>query len=198
MGKIFCIMGKSSSGKDTIFRLLSEENIYGLKEVVIYTTRPKRNNETHGVEYYFINKNELDSWNREGKVIESRCYDTVHGKWYYSTIDDGQVNIKSGDNYLVISTLESFVNIRGYYGKENVLPIYIDIDDGLRLQRALDREREQSHPKYEEMCRRFLADSKDFSSENLENAKINRNFENYNLDSVLDEIKDFISQNIGK
>lgn len=196
MGKIFCIMGKSSSGKDTIFRLLCEENTYGLKEVVSYTTRPKRSNETNGVEYYFIDKNELDTWNTEGKVIESRCYNTIHGDWYYSTIDDGQIDIKSGENYLVISTLESFVSIRNYYGKENVLPIYIDIDNGLRLHRALEREREQAHPKYEEMCRRFLADSKDFSDENLEKAGITRSFENYNLDKVLDEIKVFIERNI--
>lgn len=196
MGKIFCIMGKSSSGKDTIFRLLCEENTYGLKEVVSYTTRPKRSNETNGVEYYFIDKNGLDTWNKEGKVIESRCYNTIHGDWYYSTIDDGQINIESGENYLVISTLESFVSIRDYYGKDNVLPIYIDIDNGLRLHRALEREREQAQPKYEEMCRRFLADSKDFSDENLEKAGITISFENYNLDKVLDEIKVFIGENI--
>ena len=196
MGKIFCIMGKSSSGKDTIFRLLSEENSHGLKDVVIYTTRPKRANETVGVEYFFLTKEELDIWDREGKVIETRCYDTVHGKWYYSTIDDGQVDIKSGENYLIISTLESFTNIKNYYGEQNVLPIYIDIDNGLRLQRALDREREQSAPKYEEMCRRFLADSKDFSDENLKLAGVTKSFENYNLDNAIDEIKSFISNNI--
>ena len=196
MGKIFCIMGKSSSGKDTIFKLLIEENIQELKEVVSYTTRPIRTNETDGVEYYFINKKELEDWTSKGKVIETRCYDTVHGKWYYSTIDDGQIDLNSSRNYLIISTLESFVGIRDYYGIENVLPIYIDIDDGLRLQRALDREREQLQPKYEEMCRRFIADSIDFSEENLKLAGISRRFKNYNLDNVLDEIKDFISREI--
>ena len=70
MGKIFCIMGKSSSGKDTIFKLLVEENTHNLKEVVSYTTRPIRNNETHGVEYFFINKDGLEVWTGRGKVIE--------------------------------------------------------------------------------------------------------------------------------
>ena len=193
MGKIFCIMGKSSSGKDTIFKLLIEENIQELKEVISYTTRPIRTNETNGVEYYFINKEELDTWTSKGKIIETRCYNTAHGKWYYSTIDDGQIDLNSNRNYLIISTLESFTGIRDYYGKENVLPIYIDIDDGLRLQRALDREREQSEPKYEEMCRRFIVDSADFSEENLKSAGVSRKFKNYNLDDVLDEIKEFIS-----
>lgn len=196
MGKIFCLMGKSSSGKDTIFKLLNEENTYGLKDVVIYTTRPIRANETDGVEYFFITKEELEAFEKEGKVIECRCYDTVHGKWYYTTIDDGQIDIKSGDNYFIITTLEGFVDIRKYYGKENVLPIYIDIDDGARLQRALEREREQALPKYEEMCRRFLADSKDFSKENLKVAGVDRSFENYNLDKAISEIENFISENI--
>ena len=196
MGKIFCIMGKSSSGKDTIFKLLIEENIQQLKEVVSYTTRPIRTNETDGVEYYFISKEELDKWTSKDKIIETRCYDTAYGKWYYSTIDDGQIDLKSSKNYLIISTLESFIGIRDYYGTENVLPIYIDIDDGLRLQRALDREREQSQPKYEEMCRRFIADSIDFSEENLKLAGISRRFKNYNLDNVLDEIKEFISREV--
>ena len=196
MGKIFCIMGKSSSGKDTIFKLLIEESIEALKEVVIYTTRPIRTNETHGVEYYFIDRNGLEQWTSAGKVIEVRCYNTAHGEWFYSTIDDGQIDLESNQNYLIISTLESFIGIRDYYGAENVLPIYIDIDDGARLQRALDREREQSQPKYEEMCRRFIADSADFSEKNLEEAGVNRSFENYNLDKALDEIKEFISESI--
>lgn len=196
MGKIFCIMGKSSSGKDTIFRLLSEENNYGLKEVIGYTTRPKRINETNGIEYYFINEENLNKWQNAGKVIETRCYNTIYGKWYYSTIDDGQIDILSGENYITISTLESFISMKSYYGNKNVLPIYIDIDNGLRLQRALDREKEQLEPKYEELCRRFLADSKDFSEENLEKAEIFKSFENYNLDKVLNEIKMYIEESI--
>lgn len=195
MGKIFCIMGKSGCGKDTIFKRLSMENTENLKEVVIYTTRPKRSNETEGVEYHFISKEELDNWKKQDKVIESRCYNTVHGDWYYSTIDDGQIELEK-DNYLIIITLEAFMNFKKYYGEENVIPIYIGIDDGVRLQRALDREREQQIPKYEELCRRFLADSKDFSEEKLKEAKITRVFENYNLEKVLYEIKGFIREEI--
>lgn len=195
MGKIFCIMGKSSSGKDTIFKLLNEEDTEGLKDVVIYTTRPKRNNETNGLEYYFIDKEELSMWKSKGKVIESRCYNTIYGEWHYSTIDDGQIELDK-NNYLIIITLEAYIDLKKYYGDENVVPIYIGIDDGLRLQRALDREREEQNPKYDEMCRRYLADSKDFSKDNLEKAGITRIFENYNLDKAIDEIKLFIREQI--
>lgn len=83
------------------------------------------------------------------------------GIWKYFTVDDGHVNFSSG-NYLVIGTLESYEKLRKYYGEAFVLPIYIEVDDGLRLQRALDRERMQDKPKYSEMCRRFLADEGGF------------------------------------
>lgn len=197
MGKIFCIMGKSSCGKDTIFKLLNEENTEGLKEVVIYTTRPKRDNETEGLEYHFINEEELLEWKRKGKVIESRCYNTVYGDWHYSTIDDGQIELEK-NNYLIIITLEAYNDLKKYYGENNVIPIYIEIDDGLRLQRSLEREREEKNPKYDEMCRRYLADSKDFSKDNLDKAGITRCFENYNLDKVIEEIKLFIKEKINQ
>ena len=69
MGKIFCLMGKSSSGKDTIFSKIKNDKDLNLKPVVSYTTRPKRINETQGVEYFFINKEDLDKFENENKVI---------------------------------------------------------------------------------------------------------------------------------
>lgn len=97
----------------------------------------------------------------QGKVIEDRAYDTVYGIWRYFTVDDGQIDLAE-QNYLMIGTLEAYEKMITYYGREAILPVYIELDDGVRLQRALDRELGQEKPKYEEMCRRFLADSADF------------------------------------
>lgn len=177
MGSIYCIMGKSSSGKDTIFKLLLDKGDLDLKRIVSYTTRPIRSNEKPGDEYNFVSIEEKDKLVEAGKVIEIRKYDTVHGPWFYFTVDDGQIDLSKND-YLVIGTVESFVKIRDYYGKDAVLPIYIEVDDGLRLSRALERERSQEHPKYEEMCRRFLADQQDFSQENLDAAQVSNVFKN--------------------
>ena len=94
MGKIFCLMGKSSSGKDTIFKELNEDKELNLKPIVSYTTRPKRINETDGVEYFFIDKNQLDKYKEENKVIEQRVYHTVDGDWYYCTINDKQIDLE--------------------------------------------------------------------------------------------------------
>lgn len=197
MGSIYCIMGKSSSGKDTIFKLLLGREDLQLNRIVSYTTRPIRSNEKPGEEYNYVSIEEKDKLLEDGKVIEIRKYDTVHGPWFYFTVDDGKIDLENND-YLVIGTVESFTKIRDYYGDDVVLPIYIEVDDGLRLSRALERERQQASPKYEEMCRRFLADQQDFSEEKLKAARVTNLFNN-DEDSVKtsEKIAQFIKKRRG-
>ena len=185
MGKIFYLMGKSASGKDTIYKRVKEQ-VPELKTIVIYTTRPIREGERDGVEYFFVNENQLQELQQAGKVIELRQYNTIHGPWKYFTVDDGQFD--RDDHLVAIGTLESYVQLKKYFGEEKVVPFYIEVEDGLRLERALSRERAQSEPKYEEMCRRFLADSADFSEENLQKAGINRKYFNIDMDKCISEI----------
>lgn len=99
-------------------------------------------------------------------MIEHRAYHTCHGLWRYFTVDDGQIDLDTKD-YICIGTLESYESTKAYFGQDRLLPVLIELDDGARLQRALDRERKQEQPKYEEMCRRFLADSEDFRRSGL-------------------------------
>ena len=190
MGRIFYIMGKSSSGKDTIYKRLSERRP-DMKRIIPYTTRPVREGETDGVEYFFVYQKRLNDLMDEGRVIEVRSYDTKCGIWTYFTADDGQINLDRHD-YLVIGTLVSYRALRDYFGSDKLVPIYIEVEDGLRLYRALQRERKEKVPKYAEMCRRFLADSEDFSEDNLRKAGIERRFENLDLDACLEEINRYI------
>ena len=187
-------MGKSSTGKDTIFKKLLSDRELDLKNVVSYTTRPRRANETDGVEYHFVDTAKRDDLQSQGKIIELRTYNTCYGPWDYFTVDDGQVNIDEKD-YIVIGTLESYEKIRDYYGKNKILPIYIEVEDGIRLQRALNREKKQKHPKYNEMCRRFLTDDEDFSGEKLKKAGVNRIFKNIVIKDTVNEIKEYIRSN---
>jgi len=191
MSKIYYMMGKSSTGKDTLYKRIFANEELQLKTVVLYTTRPIRDGEREGVEYFFCDEKKVEELEAAGKVIERRDYHTIHGIWTYFTVDDGQIDLEKQD-YLIIGTLESYQKIREYYGKEFVVPIYIEVEDGVRLQRALNRELEQVVPKYEEMCRRFLADSKDFSEENLKNAEIDKRFINGDLDETEAEIVAYI------
>lgn len=187
MGKIFFILGKSSSGKDTIFQKIKENNELGLKTVVGYTTRPMRENEVDGEEYFFVDRDRLEELKNEDKVIESRDYNTVHGIWSYFTVDDGQIDLDQ-DNYLYIGTLESYEQVRNFYGEDKVIPIYIEVEQGERLRRAVLREIEQSEPKYEELCRRFLADEQDFREEEINRLGIEKKYMNEDLDSCVAEI----------
>lgn len=185
MNCIFYIMGKSSSGKDTIYnRIRLEEN---LLPVVLYTTRPMRENEENGREYHFVDRACFDKMKSEDKVIEERIYNTIHGEWIYFTSKDS-IDLEKG-NCIGIGTLESYVKIKEHFG-EAVVPIYIEVEDGLRLARAVERERLQTNPKYAELCRRFLADSSDFSEEKLKEAGISRRFSNEGeIEECIDEIK---------
>lgn len=191
MGKIFCLMGKSNSGKDTIFKEIMNDKDLELKAIVSYTTRPRRINETDGVEYYFINEQRLIEYRNLGKIIEERKYNTVNGPWYYSTIDDGQIDLEK-NNYLLIVTLDAYKNIKAHYGKENVVPFYIELDDGVRLERAIKREREQHNSNYDELCRRFLADNSDFSLDKLKACNVEKYYINDNLIECVDNIKNDI------
>lgn len=184
-------MGKSSTGKDSFYKKLMKDPKLGLKNIVMYTTRPIRAGEKDGVEYHFVKEQELFELQSQGKVIECRSYDTVHGIWYYFTVDDRQIDLKNHP-YIMIGTLESYLACRAYFGKETLKPIYIEVDDGVRLQRALDRERAQDPPKYQEMCRRYLADSEDFSEDKIKEAEIERRFINDDFDRCLEEISDYI------
>lgn len=191
MGKIVYLMGKSSTGKDTIFKELLRTGTIALKTIVPYTTRPIRAGEQNGVEYFFTDENGFQRLLAEGKMIEAREYHTVHGLWRYFTVDDGQIQLES-QSYIMIGTLEAYRKMKNYFGEDRLLPVLIELDDGVRLQRALDRERKQEHPRYEEMCRRFLADSADFSEEKIAEAGISRRFYNDDLQRCLREILEYI------
>ena len=191
MGKIFYIMGKSASGKDKIYSILLADRELDLRKMVLYTTRPVREGEENGKQYFFTDDKKLEEFRKSGKLIESRSYHTVHGIWTYFTADDGQVKLNEAD-YLGIGTLESYRQLKEYYGEENVLPIYIQVEDGERLRRALVREQKQEEPKYSEMCRRFLADQEDFSEKNVIDAGIGIRFENDDLDICVKNISNYI------
>ena len=185
MSKIFYLMGKSASGKDTIYKKIKEQ-MPQLRTIVIYTTRPIREGETDGVEYFFVDDVRRAELEKAGKVIELREYNTVHGIWKYFTVDDGQFD--EDGHVLAIGTLESYQKMRKYFGDDKMVPFYIEVEDGLRLDRALAREHKQKEPKYEEMCRRFLADSLDFAPEKLAEAGIEKKYQNIDIEICIEEI----------
>ncbi len=191
MGKLFCMMGKSASGKDSLFSRLMADETLGLHQIVPYTTRPIRIKEVQGREYHFVSQERFEQMLAEGKVIEHRTYQTVNGPWHYFTADDGQIDLSAG-SFMLIGTLEAYLKLVAYFGQENVVPLYVEVEDGDRLERALRRERKQAVPNYAEVCRRFLADSEDFSEEKLADAKIGERFVNEDRDVCFQALADAV------
>ena len=189
MGKLFYIMGKSASGKDTIYQKLLENPELHFRRLIIYTTRPIRDGEKYGQEYYFVNEDEFQCLKASGKIIEDRGYESVYGLWRYFTVDN--MNLEKY-NYLGIGTLESYEQLKKYYGENKVCPVYIEVEDGMRLKRAIAREETQEIPKYEEMCRRFLADSQDFSEANIKAAGMSRRFQNMDFITCMSDIEKYV------
>lgn len=191
MSRIFYLMGKSASGKDSVYRGLMKR--FSFEKIVMYTTRPMRQGEKDGVQYYFTDEARYRKLLEDGKVIESRCYQTVHGPWIYYTVDDGSIHRDGKEQYLIIGTLESYEKLKGYFGADMLVPVYLEVDNGLRLERALAREKAEAVPHYSEMCRRYLADEEDFSEEKLKAAGVNRRFANERLEQCLGEIEAYIN-----
>ena len=187
MGRIFYIMGKSATGKDTVFKELLKRRPE-LTTVVPYTTRPIREGETDGVEYFFTSSEKLEQFKNSGKIVELRTYETVMGPWSYFTMDDGQFDIHGEGDCLMIGTLESYEKMCRYYGNGALVPVYRAVPDGIRLLRAVKREGKQKNPNYREVCRRYLADEDDFSEELLSRLRIGKRFSNTDLEACLEEI----------
>lgn len=205
MSNFIYIMGKSASGKDTIYKKLQENikiNIY-----IPYTTRPQREGEQQGKDYNFITNQEFRKFQNQNKVMEYRSYNTIKANgekdiWTYATIDDEQW--KAQGSFMSIGTLESYTNILKYLKEHpeknlNMVPVYIYIDEIERRKRALEREKKEQNPNIKEMERRLKADNIDFSEEKLKQAQITEaeTFENYDLQICVNKILDYIKTKEG-
>lgn len=146
--KVICILGKAGSGKDTLKKYLCDNYGEIFSPLVTYTTRPKRENEIDGRDYYFISEEE---WQKR-EWFESLTFNN----WHYSS---------SLESFLRDKITVAIVTPKGcrfYLSKREleVVGVYqLLISDKGRLLRQLKRETE---PDCKEICRRFLADEEDF------------------------------------
>ncbi len=193
MAKLICLLGKSCSGKDTIYKKLLQNPELDLVPLVTYTTRPMRAGEQEGREYHFTDEEGFRSLKEQGRIIEDRSYDTVYGLWRYFTVDDGTFTPDGKNVIAAAGTIPAFLRLRDRFGAENTCPVMIETEDGIRLERAMRREKKQTSPRYKEMCRRFITDSEDFDAEKLKSAGIDNIFmNNVDLDKCVEEVAAFI------
>lgn len=191
--KIVFFIGPSSSGKDTFFaKTLS---LYEVCSIVLLTTRPPRPGEVDGREYYFITNEKMDFLDINNELIERRDYNTMNGKWSYAT-SKGAIDLENY-NYLTPNTWVAYQKFLEVYSKECLIPIYFQLDKGIRLQRALDRERQSTKSDYAEMCRRFLADEQDFTDDMITLYKPFIIDNNGNMKETMEQIDNIMVRKLG-
>lgn len=154
--KIVCIMGEAGSGKDTLLKKVLAARKDSLNEIVSCTTRPPREGEKNGVNYYFYTVDEFTDKVKNNEMLEY----TAFNNWLYGTSYDAlskeKVNI-GVFNPSGIKNIQSKNNIETYV-------FWIQSKPKTRLLRQLNRETE---PNVNEIIRRFGADEQDFNHINF-------------------------------
>ncbi len=164
MKKLYILMGKSAAGKDTVMsRVIAE----GMPKKITHTTRPMRENEENGREYFFETEETHNQALKNNTILEQRVYNTTKGLWYYWS----DTSPLEAERTVTVSTLEGYKKLKAFYG-DAAIPVYIYCRDDIRMERLLKREEAQKNPDYKEICRRFIADSRDFGEELLLDAGV--------------------------
>lgn len=161
MYKIVTLSGKAGAGKDRlmqeVLKVLREESPeFTINEIVSCTTRPMREGEVDGKNYYFLTHEEFAERLADGTMVEA----TIFNDWCYGSClehmhEDG-INI-GVYNPEGVAILQSIPDIMVY-------SIFVDAPYKVRLLRQLNRE---ENPDVKEIIRRFGADEADFSPDNL-------------------------------
>ncbi len=129
------ISGPSGAGKDTVVRLMKERGL-PFHFVVTATTRPKREEEVEGRDYFFVSKDEFARMIENDELLE---YAVVYGD--YKGIPRRQVleALKSGKDLIMRLDVQGAETVKKELG--DVTMIFITTRNGEELERRL-RKRE--------------------------------------------------------
>lgn len=116
-------MGGSGCGKDSIVQQLSQ---YGYKQVISYSTRPRREGE--GDTHIFINPKEVEQYKPN-----IAAYTRIGEYEYFTTVDQ----LKEVDLYVIDA--EGYKYLKDTIKDIKFIPIYINVSEKDRFQRALKR-----------------------------------------------------------
>ena len=194
MCKLFCLLGKSGAGKDTLFEQITHSPDFcgRISPVVLYTTRPKRENEACGKHYHFVSEQQMDELERRGQIIEKRQYDTVHGVWHYFT---AAFELPERGDLITITTPHGTKKLAGKVGAQNMVLIHLVADGKTRLERSIIRESKQANPNYSEVCRRYLSDEHDFAGADFSGFTMFEIDANLSPDDAFAAFKDIYNKN---
>ena len=181
MKRIIAFIGKAGAGKDSVAKALYQQ-LPNSHMMVSCTTRPKRDYEVEGVDYYFLTGEEFAEKVLANEMLEATCFND----WFYGTPVD---TLQDGWNIGVFNPtgIESLMD----YAKTSIdvllYPFYIQASDKTRLMRQLTRE---ENPDVKEIIRRYSADEMDFADidDNTLPIYIINNDGDTTIQDVVDEI----------
>ena len=160
MTEIIAIVGPSGSGKDTIFNeVLARTST--TNKIVYCTTRPKRENEIQGKDYYFYSDEEFIKLLEEDKFLTVTCFNN----WYYGVLKE---SLSTDKINIGVFNPRDVQNIEDTIDEDSdiFLTVYlVETSDKNRLMRQLARE---TAPDIDEIIRRYGTDKKDFQFYNLD------------------------------
>jgi guanylate kinase len=180
LNKLYCLLGKSASGKSTIERLLEEK---GLKRLISCTTRPMREKEQHGTDYFYISEQEFESFKNNNKLLEY----TEYRGWHYG-LSIEQIDMNDDKDYIAVIEPHGYRMIKEQLG-DKAIGIYITVQDKERLIRALNRE---IFPDVDEVVRRFISDKELFKGIEKD---IDYIFDNWYSYEVVNQIMRVVEEN---
>ena len=164
--KILALIGESGSGKDTIMQKVLELRP-DLHEIVSCTSRPMREGEREGVNYYYYTPENFISKIEGGQMLEHTFFNNWHYGTSYDSVREDVVNVGVFNPY----------GIRQLIQRDDVelIVVYVRRSAKQRLLGQLNRE---DNPNVSEIVRRAAADEQDFA---------HLDFDHYTIDNEIYE-----------
>ena len=156
MYKIIALIGKAGSGKDTMMHRVLERNP-NLHEIVSCTTRPRREGEVEGVNYFYLTPEQFGYKVLHDEMLEATCFND----WFYGTSYESLRSDVTNIGVFNPAGIESLL------GRKDVVVhvFYVTASPKNRLLRQLNREKD---PDVDEIIRRYKADEIDFADLDFE------------------------------
>ena len=105
----FIISGPSGAGKTTLYRM-ALEGIEGIRHSVSYTTRPRREGEVSGRDYWFVDDATFDRMIEKREFIE---HASIHGHRYGTARRDLEAMLDGGLDVILEIDVQGARSLRG-------------------------------------------------------------------------------------
>lgn len=158
MKKVFLVLGKSGSGKDTLLNNILESGELDLKRVIRETSRPRRTYEQDGLQYHF--KTEKVMRERMGEYLEWDCFND----WFYATHPEA---LKDGNNFIMTGSPSTLMMLKRFSSEIELNAIFLNVSEDVQFKRLSKRGDSDR-----EVNRRIEADNRDFRSLGKELVKL--------------------------